>query len=150
MSDFTLLDANILLRHVEMAHAHHVVVQNAIARLTTSGVVLVIVPQCLYEFWAVATRPIQNNGLGYTPTETLALLTAIKSTFLLKQDAPEIYDEWQHLVSTYNVSGKPTHDARYVAAMKVHNIENILTFNGSDFTRFAQNENIAVVDPTNV
>ena len=143
-----LLDANVLLRYVETTSAHHAVLQNAIARLTTSGAILVIVPQCLYEFWAVATRPTQNNGLGYTPAQASLLLTAIKSAFTLLPETP-LYDEWQRLVTTYGVSGKPTHDARYVAAMKVHHIENILSFNSSDFVRFALAENISVVEPAN-
>ena len=37
---------------------------------------------------------------------------------------------------THGVSGKKTHDARLVAAMTVHRIDHILTFNTDDFARY--------------
>ncbi|MCA1639831.1 MAG: hypothetical protein LC768_16145 [Acidobacteria bacterium] len=43
---------------------------------------------------------------------------------------------------TYRVSGKTTHDARIVAAMQTHKIENLLTFNVSDFKRYSGAINI--------
>ncbi|MEK7832647.1 MAG: hypothetical protein AAB401_16260 [Acidobacteriota bacterium] len=43
--------------------------------------------------------------------------------------------------------GKPAHDARIVAAMKVHGIAHLLTFNVGDFKRFP---NITVVSPDEV
>ena len=52
-----------------------------------------------------------------------------------------------YLVSSYLVSGRPTHDARLVAGTQVHGIPTILTFNPCDFTGFA---GIEVVDPATV
>ncbi|MDQ3087115.1 MAG: hypothetical protein M3Q78_00785 [Acidobacteriota bacterium] len=40
------------------------------------------------------------------------------------------------IVAKHKVSGKPTHDARIVAAMTVHKVENILTLNPNDFKRY--------------
>jgi predicted nucleic acid-binding protein len=45
------------------------------------------------------------------------------------------------------VSGRQVHDARLVAAMKVHNVTHLLTFNTDDFKRFSE---IMVVNPLNV
>jgi len=64
-------------------------------------------------------------------------------------DTSNIYHEWRRLVTTYNVSGMSSHDARLVAAMRVHNIEEILTFNFKDFIRYTP-ENIRVLDPSHV
>jgi predicted nucleic acid-binding protein len=47
----------------------------------------------------------------------------------------------------YQVSGKPAHDARLVAAMHVHGLTSILTFDKTGFTRYA---GIEVVNPTAV
>ena len=44
----------------------------------------------------------------------------------------------------YRVAGKNTHDARLVAAMVVHGVSSILTFNIQDFTRYAE---ITIFDP---
>ena len=48
---------------------------------------------------------------------------------------------------TYNVSGVQVYDARLAAAMLAHNVTHILTFNTSDFARYAP-EGIVAVDPT--
>jgi predicted nucleic acid-binding protein len=40
------------------------------------------------------------------------------------------------LVAAHKVVGKKTHDARLVAAMNVHGVSHILTFNTGDFKRF--------------
>jgi predicted nucleic acid-binding protein len=43
--------------------------------------------------------------------------------------------------------GKKSHDARLVAAMITHNIDNILTFNTDDFLRYSE---IIPVDPRTI
>jgi predicted nucleic acid-binding protein len=67
-----------------------------------------------------------------------------KRLFTLLPEAP-LQSEWERLVTTYRVSGKNSHDARLVAAMMVHGIGSVLTFNVQDFTRYAS---ITVLDPS--
>ena len=67
-----LLDTNVLLRSVEPRHAQHQTSVDATDALRQRGHDLVIVPQVLYEFWSVATRPIEQNGLGMGPAEAHA------------------------------------------------------------------------------
>lgn len=148
MSDSYLLDANILLRRIDATSSSQIVVRQALAKLVAQQARLCIVAQTLFEFWAVATRPISGNGMNLTTTQAAQEIANIRAAFELLPETP-LYGEWQRLVTTYGVGGKPTHDARYVAAMKVHNIENILSFNSSDFVRFALAENISVVEPAN-
>jgi predicted nucleic acid-binding protein len=50
-------------------------------------------------------------------------------------------------VADYRVSGKNAHDARLVAAMVVHGIDSILTFNAQDFVRYRE---IRVLDVTTI
>ena len=71
-------------------------------------------------------------------------LTRIKSMFPLLPDTPTIYPGWENLVIQYQVSGKTAHDARLVAAMQVHGLTSILTFDKRGFTRYA---GIEVVHP---
>jgi predicted nucleic acid-binding protein len=49
----------------------------------------------------------------------------------------------------FGVSGVAVHDARLVATMLVHNVTHILTFNTSDFARYAS-EGVVAVDPNSV
>ena len=62
-----LIDTNVLLRSAEPGHAHYQSSVDSIDILRRMGHELTIVPQVLYEFWSVATRPIVNNGLGMMP-----------------------------------------------------------------------------------
>jgi len=60
-----LVDTNILLRLVQENNPLHPDALKAVVLLKKEGEVLCIIPQNLIEFWAVATRPINNNGLVY-------------------------------------------------------------------------------------
>ena len=103
-----------------------------------------VVPQNLYEFWAVATRPIAANGLGLTIPEAQKEIARIKRLFHLLADLPSLLDEWERVVGTHACAGRVSFDARLVAAMVTHGVTTILTFNGADFARFP---GIAVIDP---
>src|SRR2546423_749446 len=127
-----LLDTNILTRSAQPAHPMHEDAVDAVSALRTNGEDLCIVPQNLVEFWAVATRPLSANGLEMTIDKAQTELTRIKSLFGLLQDTPAVYDEWETLVVQYGVSGKNTYDARIVAAMTLHGITDLLTFNVAD------------------
>src|SRR5688572_6651485 len=84
--------------------------------------ILHIVPQVMFEFWVVATRPLANNGLGLSLENTKRKVEKSESFFHLALDTQAIYREWLRLVDTYTVSGVNAHDARIVAAMKIHAI----------------------------
>jgi predicted nucleic acid-binding protein len=51
------------------------------------------------------------------------------------------------LVDTNNVKGVQVHDARLAAAMRIHGISHVLTFNQPDFSRYA---NITIVRPQDI
>src|SRR5438132_1553235 len=61
-----LLDTNILGQMAETGHVQHPIAVDAVAALVGRGDIPCLVPQVLYEFWTVATRPPTSNGLGYT------------------------------------------------------------------------------------
>ncbi len=56
-----LLDANVLIRLADPTSKAHTIAATAVSTLRAQGDSLYIVPQSIYEFWAVATRPIANN-----------------------------------------------------------------------------------------
>jgi predicted nucleic acid-binding protein len=105
------------------------------------------VPQSLYEFWVVCTRPTAANGLGKSVAEATADLAKLKGLFPLLHDTPALYPAWEQLVTATAVVGKKAHDARLVAAMRVHGLTHLLTFNDQDFRRFG---GITVLTPAAV
>lgn len=132
-----LLDTNILLRLAQPHHPNAPVAAQALRALRTNNETLHITQQNVIEFWAVATRPIAANGLGFSTVQATAEVNALKRLFVLLPELP-LQDAWEHLVADYRVSGKNAHDARLVAAMVVHGIEAILTFNVQDFLRYGE------------
>lgn len=85
--------------------------------------------------------------MGRTAAEAEAEVNRLKALFPLLLDIPAIYQEWERLVIVHAVIGVNVHDARLVAAMLAHNLTHILTFNTSDFTRYAE---ITAVHPAAV
>ena len=139
-----LLDTNILLRLDDTGHIHHARALSAVDQLHAAGHELVLVPQVLYEYWVVATRPTEVNGLGLDPARVDQILSEWLELFTLLHDERRVFRFWRKLVTRYEVKGKNAHDARIVAAMERHGVSSILTFNTADFARFS---GIAVLDP---
>jgi len=142
-----LVDTNVLLRSTQTSHPVYDDVVRSVSILATRRDELHVVAQNLIEFWSVATRPIEKNGLGLSVAETDVEVTRLKNLFALVPDTPEIFSEWERIVRQYQVSGKQVHDARLVAAMKVHGLQNLLTFNDGDFKRYTE---ITAVNPQHV
>jgi predicted nucleic acid-binding protein len=131
-----LSDTSIVLRLNEPSNPMCKTVRECLDKLEKRGEVLVIVPQILVEFWVVATRPKDVNGLGMRPDEAEVELDYLQEMFTLFPENDKIFNEWKAIVTKHKVSGKPSHDARIVAAMKTNKINKILTLNPQDFKRF--------------
>jgi predicted nucleic acid-binding protein len=143
----TLVDTNIVTRSAQPCHAMYQAAVDAVDLLTRQGETLCLVPQNIYEFWVVATRPAALNGLGLGVAEAQTELARLKRIFTLVHDTPLILTQWELLINQYQVVGKNAHDSRLVAAMKVHGINQFLTFNTQDFTRY---QGITVLSPFDV
>jgi predicted nucleic acid-binding protein len=141
-----LVDTNVLLRRVQPSHPSHGVAVESIARLLAAGEAVYFTLQNIAEFWNVATRPAERNGLGFPASVALAQVANIEEDLELLPDIPPLYAEWKALVVRHGVLGAKVHDARLIAAMNVHGVPRLLTFNAGDFTRYP----IEVVQPAAV
>jgi len=58
-----LVDTNVVARLIpRVGSTTHLVAANAVSHLRTGQHELFLVPQILYEFWVIATRPAEQNG----------------------------------------------------------------------------------------
>jgi len=113
------VDTNVLVGAIQTFDPQlRVTARRAVKSLFRQGERLLCFPQNLVEFWNVSTRPGKANGLGFTPEQPL--------------------DMWIDF-------GR--HDARIVAAMTVHQVDTILTFDLDDFKRYT---GITLVHPAQV
>ena len=143
MTDY-LLDTNILLRTVQSEAPTHTLAVEAVAAILDEGDNVFITPQILIEFWAVTTRPVDVNGLGWSPALADAEIQQLQHQFPLLDDRPDVFLNWLQLVKQYAVQGKKVHDARLVAIMQTYGVTHLLTFNVDDFQRYAD---ITIVHP---
>lgn len=137
-----LLDSNILIRWVQQDDPDYQLVESALNVLAGQREILCYTSQNLAEFWNACTRPADRNGYGLTPQETDRRAVFFENKLRLLPDGMAVHQEWRKLLLTYNVSGAQVHDARLVAAMLVHSVKRILTFNDKDFTRYKSIEAI--------
>lgn len=145
-----LIDTNVLLRDSDANSTQHTMARAALKTLESQSARLIVAPQNLIEFWAVATRPANVNGLGLTTVQAGASLASFKAAFTLLPDSPDVLPTWERLALQYGVQGKQTHDCRLVAFMLVHGITHLLTFNAPHFRRYEADEGLIVIDPSAV
>jgi predicted nucleic acid-binding protein len=132
MSNY-LLDTNILLRSRDITSPDFHLIDKTIKYLISNNHQCFITSQVIIEFWVVATRPVNVNGLGWTVAQTTQAVQMLINQFDLLEETPDVFSIWFNLVTTYNISGKRTHDIHILAVMLAHNISHILTLNPKDF-----------------
>jgi predicted nucleic acid-binding protein len=131
-----LVDTNILLRSAQPHHPLCSQATYAVAKLLRQKDSVFFCAQNIAEFWNVATRPAERNGLGFSPEEALREVTSIEDSLSLLPDVPAIYAAWKRIVYDYKVQGVKVYDARLVTVMNVYAVESILSFNSADFKRY--------------
>ncbi|MBD2143866.1 type II toxin-antitoxin system VapC family toxin [Sphaerospermopsis sp. FACHB-1194] len=128
-----IIDTNVVMRFCNPSDVQHHLATDAISRLLTQGDKCFLTAQILVEFWAVATRPVEVNGLGWSVETTRKTIDQVLRRFPLLKESEDIFPNWLNLVTTNKVMGKRTHDVRIVAVMLAYQVTHILTFNPSDF-----------------
>ena len=59
-----LLDTNIILRSKQVSSEHYEEVTEKLIGFVKAKETLIVCSQVIYEFYVVATRPVENNGFG--------------------------------------------------------------------------------------
>lgn len=146
-----LVDTNLLGRMTNSTDPQCGPARRAVHRLIISHERLIIFPQNLYEFWAVATRkagppPTGQNGLGMTCDQASQWLHFFQRRFTLLPDRTELLGVWHSLVKALGIRGIKSYDARLAAAMQSYGISRWLTFNAGDFKNFS----ITIINPSSL
>jgi hypothetical protein len=96
-----LLDTGILLRLVNVQDDRYVTINKAVRTLVAKQEQLHVTTQNITEFWNVATRPIANNGFGWSPEEAMAALTQeIEPLCSILLEAKGLLAQLKRLIST--------------------------------------------------
>lgn len=129
-------DTNVWLRLADNRSSQHTQARESIVQLLSRDARVFLVPQNLVEFWAVATRPAEANGLGWSAGKAAFEVSRMRSRFELLPESERIFEKWFEVVQSEKISGKRVHDARLAVQLWVHGVSHLLTFNGADFAKF--------------
>lgn len=131
-----LIDTNVLVRLRDQQSAHFSACVQAIAKLRAHGDVLCVCTQVAIEYFVVATRPVEVNGIGLSCEQAIPDVRDFRRLFLWLPEPPDIINAWEQTVVKYGITGKQAHDARLIALMLAHGVEGILTLNTVHFQRY--------------
>ncbi len=92
--------------------------------------------QVVREYLSVMTRP-QPWTVPISRDNVLEDVNRLISDFEILEDGPLITGTLITLCREFEVGGKQIHDANIVATMLAHGERRLLTFNTSDFRRYA-------------
>ncbi|NJL01736.1 MAG: PIN domain-containing protein [Spirulinaceae cyanobacterium SM2_1_0] len=142
-----LLDTNIVLRFSNPSDKQHGLVTEAVAILLMRADECYLTAQVAIEFWVVATRPVDVNGLGWSVEQTRSVVDQLIERFPVVDESSQIFATWLTLVTENYIKGKRVHDVRLAAAMSVSSIRHILTLNPTDFAGIPS---VVVVHPQGI
>lgn len=93
-----LVDTNIHLRSVQPSHPMCSIAVRATERLFEREEQLCIAIQNVAEFWNAATRPVVNNGLGFSIEKAREEIFRLEGFFQVLSESAASYAIWRALV----------------------------------------------------
>lgn len=99
--------------------------------------------QVVREYLIVATRPLEQNGLGLGLPDALDNIAEFRSRTIFLEETLEVNNAFIQIIQSTGISEKRIHDVNIAATILSHSIENLLTFNPGDFVGI-RNLNIRV------
>ncbi len=126
-----LLDTNFLIRLNQFQQS--VGKSGSILEKLAEKYRLCICLQNLVEYWSVASRAKQVNGLGLPLQEVNSRIHMLMEKFEMLSDSPKVIDIWLKMCAREGISGKHAHDARLASTAIANDVDTIVTLNRRDF-----------------
>ena len=116
-AEYCFIDTNVLLTASDKDRPNHTAAVHFLEsglrgekRLFTNG-------QVFREYLVVATRPVENNGVGLSPNDALSNLHTFSASIQLLNESQAVAQKLHKLAADYQLKGKRIHDANIVATM---------------------------------
>jgi predicted nucleic acid-binding protein len=130
------LDTNVLIYATDPRSPLQPVAEGALQRNRSSGTALVVSPQVLREYMAVALRPA-NAGGGASLEDVRANIATFRAVCHVVAETDAVVAQLVDLLPRLPSSRRRIHDANIVATMLAYGVRRLLTHNVADFTPFA-------------
>ncbi len=128
-----LVDTNVLLEATDEGRPLHSQALALFLNAPDDGVDLFIGTQVVREYLVVATRPVENNGLGMSPATALDNMERFRKRASLIAEslrAGEVFLQWAR---RFEIRGKKLHDLQILATASVAGMDALITANEQDF-----------------
>lgn len=130
------VDTNVFLAATDTNRDAHADAKKFLKDAVTGGWRAFATSQVSREYWVVATRPVEDNGLGLSPDDALHNTAAFQRMVQLLPEDRETHERLAGLVRSHELKGKRIHDANLIAVMAVNGLRRIKTYNPRDFRLF--------------
>lgn len=131
------IDTNVLVYVTRPSVAQHTIAFDSLNRLEMQGAPLWISTQIVREYLAVVTRP-QATAPALPMASAIADVRCFLDTFNVADCGSRVLERLLDLLARRHAVGRQVHDANIVATMLEFDIRRLLTFNGTDFRRYAR------------
>ena len=130
------VNTNVLVYVSRVGAEFYAVVMTAFGQARDDQCPLWISRQVLREYLAAVTRP--QPGIPPLPLASASVdIENFTRDFNIAEDGPRVTESLLAVLARHPAAGRQVHDANIVATMLTHGLRRLLTFNTSDFRRFA-------------
>ncbi len=130
------LDTNVLVYATDAHSPLQPIAAAALQDARDDGVLLLVSPQVLREYLAVALRPAAAGG-GASVEDVQANIATFRGAFQVVAETDAVVAQLVGLLSRLHAVRRRIHDANIVATMLVYGVRRLLTHNTADFAPFA-------------
>lgn len=140
-SDLILVDANILIYGHYQGSEYYKASFALLEKARDNTIALCVTPQVLAEFYAVITNTRRVSS-AYQPKEALEAINEILLLpgMSLLPVPIDVVTRWANLAMKHPVTGKDIFDVQLIATMLGNSVNQIYTYNRSDFEKFSEIE----------
>ena len=128
-----LVDTNVLLESTDEGRRLHALAIDLFRKAADAGVDLFVGTQVIREYLVVATRPIENNGLGMTTADALDNVSQFLKRAAVVAETLRADDTFVDWAGRYEVRGKRLHDLQILATASSAGMHALVTANEKDF-----------------
>jgi predicted nucleic acid-binding protein len=139
------LDTNVLIYATDPRSPLQPIAERALQFARNKREQLVVSPQVLREYMAVALRPASAGGTSLE--DVLANIAAFRAEFLVVDETSAVCDQLVTLLQRIPTGGRRIHDTNMVATMLAHGVRHLLTHNTADFERFGDLISVVPLSP---
>jgi predicted nucleic acid-binding protein len=132
-----MVDTNVLLEATDEGRRLHGQALAVFQSAPEQGVDLFICTQVVREYLVVATRPIENNGLGMDTAKALANISRFRRRASLIGETLRACEVLLELAGKLGIHGKRLHDLQIFATAACAGMDGLLTANEADFPRLS-------------